>query len=110
VPSPKQLRVSVKLRSRRPPSDVITGLLTYIAILGLTGVWILGWMGLSVVVGSFFNLPLRTVTLVGAILGPLGFIVTIAIGFLETRQIAGDSTIHVAEQSGSQTELEDPFA
>lgn len=64
---------------------MIAGFLTYIAIFGLTVVWILGWMGLSVVVGSFFDLPLRTVMLVGATLGPLGFIVTIMIGILETR-------------------------
>ncbi len=55
----------------------MAGLLTYIAIFAMTAIWILGWMGLSVVVGSFFDLPLRTVSLVGATLGPLGFIVTI---------------------------------
>ena len=62
----------------------MAGLLTYIAIFAMTAIWILGWMGLSVVVGSFFDLPLRTVSLVGATLGPLGFIVTIMLGILET--------------------------
>ena len=61
----------------------MAGLLTYIAIFAMTAIWILGWMGLSVVVGSFFDLPLRTVSLVGATLGPLGFIVTIMLGILE---------------------------
>ena len=89
---------------------MITGFLTYVAVLGLTGVWILGWMGLSVVVGSFFNLPLKTVTLVGATLGPLGFIVTVAIGFLESRQPAGVSSVPVAGPGESNTVFEDPFA
>ncbi len=62
----------------------MAGLLTYIAIFTMTAIWILGWMGLSVVVGSFFDLPLKTVSLVGATLGPLGFMVTIMLGILES--------------------------
>ena len=62
----------------------MAGLLTYIAIFAMTAIWILGWMGLSVVVGSFFDLPLKTVSLVGATLGPLGFMVTIMLGILES--------------------------
>lgn len=38
------------------------------------------------VIGSFFDLPLKTVSLVGATLGPLGFIVTIMLGILESRK------------------------
>ena len=60
----------------------MAGLLTYIAIFAMTSIWILGWMGLSVVVGSFFDLPLKTVSLVGATLGPLGFMVTIMLAIL----------------------------
>ena len=41
-------------------------------------------MGLSVVIGSFFDLPLKTVSLVGATLGPLGFMVAIMLGILES--------------------------
>ncbi len=67
-------------------------------------------MGLSVVVGSFFDLPLKTVTLVGATLGPLGFIVTIAIGFLESRQLASVLPVPVAGPGESSTVFEDPFA
>lgn len=62
----------------------MAGLLTYIAIFAMTSIWILGWMGLSVVIGSFFDLPLKTVSLVGATLGPLGFMVTIMLGILES--------------------------
>lgn len=89
---------------------MITGLLTYIAILGLTGVWILGWMGLSVVVGSFFNLPLKTVTLVGATLGPLGFIVTITIGVLESKHAGEIAALPVGGPGDAGNELEDPFS
>lgn len=64
----------------------MAGLLTYIAIFAMTSIWILGWMGLSVVIGSFFDLPLKTVSLVGATLGPLGFMVTIMLGILESRK------------------------
>ncbi len=62
----------------------MAGLLTYIAIFAMTAIWIFGWIGLSVVVGSFFYLPHRTVNMVGATLGPLGFIVTIMLGILES--------------------------
>ena len=62
----------------------MAGVLTYIAIFAMTSIWILGWMGLSVVIGSFFDLPLKTVSLVGATLGPLGFMVTIMLGILES--------------------------
>ena len=64
----------------------MAGLLTYIAIFAMTAIWILGWMGLSVVIGSFFDLPLKTVSLVGATLGPLGLMVTIMLGILESRK------------------------
>lgn len=63
----------------------MAGFLTYIAVFTLTGFWILGWAGASYVAGAFFNLPMKTTILVGATLGPLGFIVTIATGVLERK-------------------------
>lgn len=90
---------------------MLTGLLTYIAIFGMTAVWILGWMGLSVVVGSFFDLPLKTVSLVGATLGPLGFIVCVAIGILESREQVGSVvTTSSVTPTWSSAEVDDPFA
>lgn len=88
---------------------MITGLFTYLAIFGMTAIWILGWMGLSVVVGSFFDLPLRTVSLVGAILGPLGFIVTIMIGVLESRNPSAAEFLP-AVSTPITDQLDDPFA
>jgi hypothetical protein len=97
------------LAIRRRPCDVITGFFTYIAIFGMTAVWILGWMGLSVVVGSFFDLPLRTVSLVGAILGPLGFIVTVMIGVLESRSPTAAEFLPAVSTLSTEF-VDDPFA
>lgn len=82
------------------------GILTYFAVFMMTAIWVLGWMGLSVIAGSFFNLPLKTISLVGATLGPLGFVITILVGVLERK-----STIQpVAIPSDlSVNELWDPF-
>jgi len=89
----------------------VVGILTYIAIFGMTAIWVLGWMGLSVVIGSFFDLPLKTVALVGATLGPLGFIVVLAIGVLESRQSSvGSIPIGGAGFALSATDGDDPFA
>lgn len=92
-------------------SDVITGFLTYVAVFGMTAIWILGWSGISIVVGSFFDLPLRTIALVGATLGPLGFIVTLAVGVLETRNNSNSYllVVHQDEENGSH-DPEDPFS
>lgn len=76
----------------------------------MTAIWVLGWMGLSVVVGSFFSLPLRTVMLVGATLGPLGFIVTIMIGILENRTTNNDLAFGTPQASAPSQDFEDPFA
>ena len=59
------------------------GILTYIAIFGMTLIWVVGWMGISMIVGSFFDIPLKTTCLIGALLGPLGFMLTLIVGFLE---------------------------
>ena len=92
-------------------SDVITGFLTYVAVFGMTAIWILGWSGISIVVGSFFDLPLRTIALVGATLGPLGFIVTLAVGVLETRNNSNSylPVVHQGEENSSH-DPEDPFS
>ena len=82
------------------------GILTYFAVFMMTAIWVLGWMGLSVIAGSFFNLPLKTISLVGATLGPLGFVITILVGVLERK-----STIQPVAMSSvlSVNESWDPF-
>jgi hypothetical protein len=61
----------------------MAGFLTYFSIFALTVIWILGWAGASYVAGAFFDLPMKTTILAGALLGPLGFVVVIATGVLE---------------------------
>jgi cytosine/uracil/thiamine/allantoin permease len=61
----------------------VMGILTYLAVFGMTLIWIIGWMGISMIVGSIFKLPLKTTCLIGALLGPLGFMLTLIAGFLE---------------------------
>ena len=67
-------------------SDPMAGFFVYIAIFGMTFIWIIGWMTLAMVIGSLFRLPIKTTCLLGALLGPLGFMVTIVVGFLENNQ------------------------
>ena len=58
----------------------MAGSLTYISIFMLMGVWVLAWAGLTALCGSFFNLPLSTSSLVGALLGPIGVVAVILLG------------------------------
>lgn len=71
----------------------MAGFLTYIAVFMLTILWVLGWAGVSFATGAFFSLPLKTTILVGAVLGPLGFVVTLMIGVLERSNRGGRSAI-----------------
>lgn len=87
----------------------MAGILTYIAVFTLTGFWVLGWAGASYVAGAFFNLPMKTTILVGATLGPLGFIVTIATGVLERKTRKGLDSNPYAEDVVPVDEW-DPFA
>lgn len=78
--------------------------------MAMTLVWILGWTGISVVLGSFFELPLKTVALVGATLGPLGFIVVIAIGVIESSALQIDANPDDRDSWPTpEVNLEDPF-
>ena len=64
----------------------MAGFLTYVSIFLLTGIWIVGWCGVAAVCGAFFDLPLSTTALIGAMLGPLGFIVVIVLGIVSRSQ------------------------
>lgn len=59
----------------------MTGILAYIAIMMIIAVWIIGWLGISLVAGAAFDLPPKTTALLGALLGPLGLIATLFAGF-----------------------------
>lgn len=87
----------------------MAGVLTYLSVFTLTLFWVLGWAGASYVAGAFFDLPLKTTILVGATLGPLGFIVTIAVGVLE-RSPRKSSEMVVSFPDVITGEEWDPFA
>ena len=67
---------------------MLKGLFSYIAIVGFTTVWILGWLCISWLVGAFFDLPMPTTAILGATLGPLGLVAVLILGFL-SRQSNG---------------------
>lgn len=67
----------------------MAGVLTYFAVFMLTTLWVLGWAGVSFAAGAFFSLPMKTTILAGAVLGPLGLVVTIVIGVLERGSRSG---------------------
>lgn len=72
----------------------------------MVGIWILGWLGIACVVGSFFNLELSTSALLGALLGPLGFVAAIILGIIERSK----TSMPVVQVSPNQTNFLDPFA
>jgi len=90
------------------------GILLYITIFLITMVWIGGWTGLSMIIGAFFNIPMKTASLIGATLGPLGFLITILVGFLEKRDkprlTMERSQIGSAGMLGNQVPSWDPFS
>ena len=85
----------------------MAGIFTYIAIFGMTLTWIVGWMGISMIFCSFFQLPLKTTCLVGALLGPLGFMLTVIIGILENHD---KPSTHGAYQVTPTQAAWDPFS
>jgi len=60
----------------------MAGFFTYLSVFLLTGIWIVGWCGVAAVCGAFFDLPLSTTALIGALLGPIGFVVVILLGIV----------------------------
>lgn len=86
----------------------MAGFLTYISIFMLMGVWVLAWTGVTALCGSFFNLPMSTSSLMGALLGPIGVVAVILLGTVNrtfgrvdrTGQFGGHMTMNV---------LDDPF-
>jgi tellurite resistance protein TehA-like permease len=84
----------------------MAGVLSYIAIAMMVGIWVLGWLGIACVVGSFFRLELSTSALLGALLGPLGFVAVIILGIIEQSK----TPMPVVQVAPNQTDFLDPFA
>jgi hypothetical protein len=85
----------------------MAGVAVYLAFLILTSVWVLGWAGVSVLVGAFFDLPVQTTVVLGAVLGPLGFMVTILVGVM---QRDGGPTVPLKAFDNQSPFFGDPFA
>ena len=86
----------------------MAGSLTYISIFMLMGVWVLAWAGLTALCGSFFNLPLSTSSLVGALLGPIGVVAVILLGTVNRTFGQTDRTSQLGDQL-TKNILDDPF-
>jgi tellurite resistance protein TehA-like permease len=84
----------------------MAGVLSYIAIATMIGIWVLGWLGIACIVGSFFELELSTSALLGALLGPLGFVAVIILGIIERSK----TSMPVVQVAPNQTDFLDPFA
>ena len=84
----------------------MAGVLSYIAIAMMVGIWVLGWLGIACVVGSFFRLELSTSALLGALLGPLGFVAVIILGII----VQSKTPMPVVQVAPNQTDFLDPFA
>jgi hypothetical protein len=61
------------------------GILTYISILMLVGMWMLGWLGITLLLGAFFDLSAKGTAITGAILGPLGFVAILFVGIATSK-------------------------
>lgn len=86
----------------------MAGFLTYVSVFLLTGIWIVGWCGVAAVCGAFFDLPLSTTALIGALLGPIGFVVVILLGIVSSSS-NGISQRDTAAQRSTTTQIDDVF-
>jgi hypothetical protein len=87
---------------------MLKGIVSYIAIVGFTLVWVLGWLCVCWLIGAFFDLPMPTTAIVGATLGPLGLVAVLVLGILSKRQIGNVPSETRATEKGF-IPTEDPF-
>ena len=85
----------------------MAGFAVYVAIFVLVGFWVVGWAGGSLVAGAFFDVPMGTSSMLGAVLGPIGFIVTILVGVIAKR---ADSADQAAVDGTYAAASSDPFS
>ena len=86
----------------------MAGILTYLSIFLLMGVWVLAWSGIAALSGTFFDLPMSTSSLLGALLGPIGFIAVILLGITNKSPSQIFKSNNVEKKSVSSG-FEDPF-
>lgn len=86
----------------------MAGFFTYMSVFLLTGIWIVGWCGIAAVCGAFFDLPLSTTALIGALLGPIGFVVVILLGIVSSGS-GGLSDGNTTVQQSTTSQIDDIF-
>jgi len=74
--------------------------------MGLAMMWTLGWTLIAWLVGAVMDLKMSTSMLLGALLGPLGFLVVLLVGFAERKSALNG---YVPSVNQSFVELDDPF-
>lgn len=85
------------------------GILGYIAIGTLIMIWMLGWLGICLLVGQFFDLPEKTTAITGAVLGPLGVVAVVYVG-LATQSKEADVIREITNSAyHDQADAGDPF-
>lgn len=90
------------------------GILTYVSVLTLVGIWMLGWLGLTLMLSAFFDLSAKGASITGALLGPLGFIAIALIGIASKKPhqavYAGvNRAVSGIKKSQSESHERDPF-
>lgn len=83
----------------------MAGILTYVSVFLLMAIWVLGWCGVSVVLGALFDLPISTTALLGALLGPIGALMVILLGIID--KSSGSTR---TRDDGPFNQLDDIFA
>lgn len=68
----------------------------------------MGWCGVAAVCGAFFDLPLSTTALIGALLGPIGFVVVILLGIVSSGS-GGLSDGNTTVQQSTTSQIDDIF-
>jgi Kef-type K+ transport system membrane component KefB len=76
------------------------GFLGYLAIGILIVIWLVGWLGICLLAGQFFDLPEKTTAVIGAVLGPLGVLAVIYVGLAarsgDSPSVTSQGTIPIA--------------
>lgn len=88
----------------------MTGVLTYIAFVMILVVWCLGWMAMSLFVGSVLDIPGKVSIAAGVILGPLGLLYVTLAGIIQRRQQRRSKSTSTPLPTVSSGAVGDPFA
>ena len=86
------------------------GFLGYLAIGTLILVWLVGWLGVCLLVGQFFDLPEKTTAVTGAVLGPLGVVAVIYVGLATQSRSSKEVQQLVNGGSSDYRNSQDPFS